>query len=183
MYSKWECVCVDVCTWLDLIKTSHCPLTVISVLPSPQTHEFLCIQSEPDLCDPGPVGGTAFPQRQHQPAGHGHGRHRQTGSHDIPGLWWRVLTQKTGERLVQRKSTEQNNNNTHIKKTITGAGIEEQSCPQCPSSSLQKIVNGLCFPSNRVKIRPNEGKRKCVGKCVHELSKEKYPLFSFKDWS
>lgn len=99
--------CFDMCPLLDLTITPPPPTSfcLLLSLASLQTHEFLCIQSEPNLCDPGPVGGAAFPQRQHQPAGHGHGWHRQTGSHDIPRLWWWMLTQKTG-RDWRRGSTQ-----------------------------------------------------------------------------
>lgn len=116
-------------------------LTVIFVLVSPQTHEFLCIQSEPNLCDPGPVGGTTFPQRQHQPAGHRHGWHWQTGSHDIPGLWWRVLTQKSGrETGAEDKVQNTTTTHTHTQKTTTttAAGIEEKSCPNVPLLHLRR---------------------------------------------
>lgn len=159
------------CTWLDLIKMSHCYFCAPPLL---QTHEFLCIQSEPNLCDPGPVGGATFPQRQHQPAGHSHGRHWQTGSHDIPGLWWRVLTQKRGRDWPRGKV--QNTTHTHTKTTtITAEGIKEQSCSNVPLRSLQKMVKGLC---GIVREKKEFG---CVGKCILELGKEKYPLFSFKD--
>lgn len=159
--------------------------------PLLQTHEFFCIQSEPNLCDPGPVGGATFPQRQHQPAGHSHGRHWQTGSHDILGLRWGVLTQKR-ERDWRwgRVHNTTHTRTVHIKKiTITAAGIKHKSFSDVLLRSLQKIVKGLCkisceqFKNQTKQTKWGKRKRLGVGKCILELNKEKYPLFSIKDLS